>query len=241
MNRIDAVTGTRMLIENAFSHLTWHEDACKHLGFKGISQVWKEEPAWYFWLSKTPGAFLLRLHGEEPVAESQYVSLALHYYPALEQVETLALSRGETDLRNDATVFDQPTCTPRYEQFEACLPHFITAEIGLMIGANNQLQVLVFSTGQDRTHPVFAFIDLLVSSLNFEAKTHHLEACHLDDEATSSLLLAYDAKAFKTFQNTFGLDAAALAEPQDPEHLATWRHCAHMDISCSVNGTCSCH
>ena len=241
MNRIDAVTGTRMLIENAFSHLTWHDEACTHLGFKGISQVWKEVPAWYFWLEETPGAFLLHLHDEEAVTNSQYVSLTVHYYPAPDKIAGLALSTEENTLRNNTTVFDQPTGTPRYEEFETCLPHFISAELGLLIGTNNQLQALIFSTEQDKTHPVFAFIDLLVSTLNFESKSHHRDAGQLKNGETNSLFLIYDTAAFNTFQRSFGLEETPLSEPQDTELLATWCHCAHMDITCSMNGTCSCH
>ena len=37
------------------------KDVCEKTGFKGISQVWKEDPAWYFWLNQVKGAFLLRL------------------------------------------------------------------------------------------------------------------------------------------------------------------------------------
>ncbi len=241
MSRIDAVTGIRMLIENAFSNLTWHEEACAYLNFKGISQVWKEEPAWYFWRDDVPGAFLLRLLEDEPIADSQYVSMTLHYYPAAENAANLALTAEEHALLNYTATFDQPTCTPRYEEFESCLPHFIAAEVGVMIGADNQLQLLVFSTGKAPSHPVFDFIDLLVSTLNFEAKTHHQTAAQLDAPGANSLFLIYDTSAFNTFQFTFGLEESPLSEPKNTKRLANWRHCAHMDISCSMNGACSCH
>lgn len=240
MTPLDAVTGTRLLVENAFSHLTWHEAACRQVGFKGISQVWKEEPAWYFWQEEIPGAFLLRLHGDEPLADSQFVSMALHYYPAPDDTQH-TLSRREAALRADDAVFDQPTGTPRFEAFETCLPHFIAAEIGLMIGPDNRLQLMVFSTDREREHPVYAFIELLVGALNFEAGTHHVEAGQLEDASIHSLLLAYDRRAFTTFQETFGLDVNVLSELCDMERLARWRRYAHLEASCTINGTCSCH
>lgn len=188
-----------------------------------------------------PGAFLLRQLDEEPIGDSQYVSMALHYYPVAGNAGHLALTAEEQALFNDTEIFDQSTSTPRYEEYEACLPHFIAAEVGLMIGAGNQLQLLVFSSDLDQNHPVLGFIDLLISTLNFEAKTHHREAGEMRDAGTNSLFLIYDTSAFNTFQFTFGLEESPLSEPQNTERLARWRHCAHMDISCSMNGACSCH
>ena len=36
MSGIDAYSATRNLIENTFSYLTWHEDICDQVGFKGL-------------------------------------------------------------------------------------------------------------------------------------------------------------------------------------------------------------
>ena len=239
---LDAYAGTRNLIENAFSYLTWHEDACEAAGFKGISQVWKDEPAWYFWLNNTQGGFLLRLHAEESVKDSQYVSLSVHYYPPVEDNGSdCQLSTEEQRLLADDSVFDRPTQTPRYEEFETCLPHFITAEIGLMFGQENQLQLLVYSSKYGEPHPSANFLDLLVSTLNFEAKSHHRKALQLEDGQAASLFLIYDEVTFKDFLDHFELDESLLDEQQTHTLVAKWQHFAHMNVDCSMDGACSCH
>ncbi|MDW7646104.1 MAG: hypothetical protein SCI25_13800, partial [Desulfuromonadales bacterium] len=176
MSRIDPYAATRSLIENAFSYLTWHEDACNAVGFKGISQVWKTEPAWYFWLDSVQGGFLLRLQDDEPLNSSQYVSLAVHFYPSPSEAEHCHLLPEERSLLADNSVFDVSTCTPHFEKYEACLPYFLSAEIGLMIGSDNQLQLLVHSTNSEMQSHMAKFLDLLVNTLNFEAKSYHQQA-----------------------------------------------------------------
>ena len=53
---MDFIELHKRFIENSFTHLTWFEDICEKLNFKGISQVWVEEPAWYFWIKNSKGA-----------------------------------------------------------------------------------------------------------------------------------------------------------------------------------------
>jgi hypothetical protein len=241
MTRIDSHTATRILVENAFSNLIWHEDACKSAGFKGISQVWKDEPAWYFWLHSVQGGFMLRLHDDEQLNDSQYVSLSVHYYPSSRETGDSQLSPEELRLLSDSSVFDMPTCTPRFEQFETCLPYFVAAEIGLMIGADNEVQLLIYSTERGWNDPSAKFLDLLVNALNFATKTHHRQALQLADEEGMSLFLIYDTGAFQDFQKYFELDGSSFAEPPMNELLSRWQHFAQKKVDCSMNGTCCCH
>lgn len=241
MTVIDAYAGTRNLIENAFSYLTWHKDACAVAGIKGISQVWKDEPAWYFWLESVTGGFLLRLHDEEPVNKSQYVSLSVHYYPPREEGAAWQLSAEEQRLLGDGEIFDLPTSTPRFEQFETCLPYFIAAEIGLTLAPDNQLQMIVYSSAKGLQHPSIKLLDLLVSALNFETGTHHRQALQLGQGDDISLFLVYDTTAFEDFLHHFELSKSWFKEPELGPFLQKWQNCAHLDADCSLSGTCSCH
>lgn len=238
MSRIDAHAATRNLVENAFRHLTWHEGACKAVGFKGISQIWRDEPAWYFWLDSVEGGYMLRLHGDESVGENQFISLSLHFYPAQEAED---LSPEESRLIADSRVFDILTHTPRFEHFDACLPYFMTAEIGMMIGAENQLQMLVYSTGKEAVSPSAEFFDLLVKALNFEAKLHHVDALQFEGEEESSLFLVYDRSAFREFREHFGLAPTLFQESGHKALLSGWKKFTHLRVDCSMKGPCGCH
>lgn len=241
MNQIDGHLAVRLLIENAFSHLTWHETACRDFGFRGISQVWMDEPAWYFWLHDIEGAFLLRLHDEEPIDRGRFVSLTVHYYPAPGSRNQQVLSSRERQIILDDKLFDQRTCTPCFEAFEVCRDFFICAEIGLMIDAQNRLQMLVYGTEGDLRQPADRLLDLLVKTLNFASGAHHCSAWRLKEEQASSLLLVYDQQALAGFLSCFGLTKNDLQPAWGTEHLEQWRKSSHMAAVCSVHGTCSCH
>ena len=40
---------------------SWVDEIHSGLGIKGVSQVWDEKPAWYFWIADTPGVYHLEL------------------------------------------------------------------------------------------------------------------------------------------------------------------------------------
>jgi hypothetical protein len=42
---------------------SWVDDVKSATGLKAVSQVWGERPAWYFWISDTPGVHALQLEG----------------------------------------------------------------------------------------------------------------------------------------------------------------------------------
>lgn len=240
MSGIDAYSATRNLIENAFSYLTWHEDVCEQAGFKGISQVWKEDPAWYFWSDHVKGAFLLRLHAEEPIADNQYISLSLHYFPTVEEEAFQNLSAGEKWLLSDESIFDRETSTPQFEAYEQFISLFVVAEIGFVIDPDNLLLLLLYSSEKGENHPVYEFIDLLISSLNFQSKQHHQNAFLLQDGSVNTSILSYSEPAFQQFIDEFELDSELLEAIVPGSRLAKWLHAAHIDAVCSMNGACSC-
>ena len=42
---------------------SWVDDVKTVTGLEAVSQVWGEKPAWYFWISGTPGLYALQLEG----------------------------------------------------------------------------------------------------------------------------------------------------------------------------------
>jgi hypothetical protein len=42
---------------------SWVDDVKSATGLQAVSQVWAEKPAWYFWISDTPGVHALQLEG----------------------------------------------------------------------------------------------------------------------------------------------------------------------------------
>jgi hypothetical protein len=240
MSRVDAYHATRIIIENAFSHLTWHEDVCEKTGFKGISQVWKEDPAWYFWLDPVGGAFLLRLHAEEPISDNQYLSLSLHYFPVADEESYQLLSTEEKGLLGDESIFDLETNTPQFEAYDQFISQFIVAEIGFVIDPENDLQLLLYSSEKGENHPVHFFISLLVNALNFQSKRHHLQAFLLQEDSMKTTFLSYSEPVLQQFLASFGLDLNLFDSLANDDKLNEWLHAAHLDAVCSMSSSCSC-
>lgn len=240
MSGIDAYHATRNIIENSFSHLTWHEDICEQTGFKGISQVWKEDPAWYFWVDHVKGGFLLRLHADETIADNQYVSLSLHYFPTADEEVYDSLSKEEKRLLSDESIFDNKTMTPQFEAYDQFTSLFTVAEIGFVIDPDNLLQLLLYSSEKGEGHSVHPFIDLLIIALNFQSKCHHQQAFLLRDGPVKTTFLSYSEPVFQQFLAEFELDLDLLEELTNDDKLDKWLHAAHMDSVCSLSSSCSC-
>ena len=241
MNRIDAHAATRLLIDNAFSHLTWYDSICTRMGFRGISQIWKDDPAWYFWMENVEGAFWLRLLDEENLGENQYVSMAVHYFPGMSESFFRDLSAGEKWLLSDESAFDRKTSTPRFEVYDQFFDICLAAEIGLVVDPENVLQLLIFSTEKPSEHPAFRFLDLLVKTLHFQSGRHHRQLSVLRSGPVSSLLLNYSEAVFRDFLDAFELDAAEMETLDNDQRSCTWAAAAHLDAECSMHGACSCH
>jgi hypothetical protein len=47
---------------------SWSERFRSDIGFTGVSQIWGDRPAWYFWLADSPGVYQLEMmHTEEDI------------------------------------------------------------------------------------------------------------------------------------------------------------------------------
>ena len=141
---------------------------------------------------------------------------------------------------SDESIFDRETNTPHFEAYEQFISLFVVAEVGFVIDLDNHLQILLYSSEQGENHPVYEFIDLLVSALNFQSKQHHQDAYLLQDGAMSTSFLSYSETAFRQFIDEFELDSELLETIVPSRRLDKWLHAAHIDAVCSMNGACSC-
>jgi len=240
MSQIEAFAASRNLIDSAFSHLTWFEKICDQTGFKGVSQVWKEEPAWYFWMKQVKGAFLLRLHADEPLGDNHYLSFSLHYFPRDNEPAYQLLSAEEVSFLVDDKLLHQETNTPHFEAYELSVNKFLCAEIGCVIDQENILQALVYSSSHGEEHPGYHFIDLLIMSLNFQSKQVHRHAYFLNNGENKSIFLSYSEQGFRQFLSTFNLENTINEAVISNSRLELWSTAALLDAVCSANGTCSC-
>jgi hypothetical protein len=62
---IDAESYLRTQFDNMLVTASWFEAFRRQLGIDGVSQVWGERPAWYFWIRGAAGPYQLRLEDAE--------------------------------------------------------------------------------------------------------------------------------------------------------------------------------
>ena len=95
---------------------SWVDEVRETLGITGVSQIWDEKPAWYFWVSGLQGAYQLQLESADIDEQAAAGVFIIKYYPSpLDRVFS-AFSAEECALVQGA-YFDH-TNTPRYEKRE---------------------------------------------------------------------------------------------------------------------------
>lgn len=99
---------------------SWVDDVKHSTGINAVSQVWSEKPAWYFWISGTPGVHALQLEDiSAPQSERQgWVSgmFAVKCYPFPQESVFRSFSFQERSLIL-SNCFDH-THTPRFSHRE---------------------------------------------------------------------------------------------------------------------------
>ncbi len=99
---------------------SWVDDVKSAIGLKAVSQVWGERPAWYFWISGTPGVHALQLEGITPPESDRqdWVSgiFAVKCYPFPRETVFESFSFQERSLVLSDS-FDH-THTPRFSNRE---------------------------------------------------------------------------------------------------------------------------
>jgi hypothetical protein len=111
---IDPESFFRNKVDNMLVTASWVEEVRDDLGITGVSQIWDDRPAWYFWLSRFRGAYQLQLESasDDPYAPAGIFSLK--YYPSAQERVFPAFSAEERAVVQ-SPLFDH-TNTPRYEE-----------------------------------------------------------------------------------------------------------------------------
>jgi hypothetical protein len=99
---------------------SWSDQFRADIGFKGVSQLWHDTPAWYFWLTDSAGVFKLELTEAHKTSNGQkggYAAfLTLKCYPHTDRPEFTSFSFIERNLVK-SHLFDD-TNTPIFEHHD---------------------------------------------------------------------------------------------------------------------------
>lgn len=219
----------RKLVENALTHLSWFDTVRDELNLTGISQIWDEEPAWYFWLGQR--SYLLRYANLVEESPNDLTAI-LHAFPTCEEWDEGRCSHALLTTEH----FDFATMTPRFESFALFKEAFIVGEMTFSL-TDGKLQLLAASSHEEAWEKVWAFTELFVALLTFQHKVEPSEAPYFFSpmEKVSSVLVPFDAS---------GSAIAKVVVATDPyRHLPTpmnWHRMAHQEFTCTASGTCAC-
>jgi hypothetical protein len=118
--KIDCEAFFRNRVESALIVTSWHESLKNELGIAGVSQVWCEQPAWYFWINQAAGVYLLEMEGSEKRLLGKEDILAASFrikcYPYPEHPLFARFAGEEQDLVK-SQAFDE-TNSPAFEAQE---------------------------------------------------------------------------------------------------------------------------
>ncbi|WP_022850848.1 hypothetical protein [Limisalsivibrio acetivorans] len=242
MSTIDINLAIRDIVDHSVSHLTWYEQACSDFGFKGISQLWEDEPSWYFWSDEIPGAFLLRFVDGEMVEGEGFASLVVHYFPDRSDAGSVSrLSDEELKLFEDDSLYDSESSSPRFEAYNSFLAHFKVAELGVLFDGDKCVKMLSLARTEEWKEESGVFFQMLISIFNFYWKSHHTSEFSLSQEGADVTLLVYDSDSFGVFRQSFGIEEQELRIDTDRRLTERIKHVSHKNYKCSANGACSCH
>lgn len=114
---IDCSDFLRNKIDSMLVTTHWVDDVKALLGIEGISQIWGDVPAWYFWISDSQGVYQLQL-SETLVGENHPETIrglfSLKCYPYIEEDIFQRFSFPERQLRKSR--FFDSTHTPVFEE-----------------------------------------------------------------------------------------------------------------------------
>jgi len=116
---IDLESFFRDRIEGMLSTASWVARVKDLLGIDGVSQIWGEAPAWYFWISDAPGVYLFQLSAasiSESHPETARGTFAVKCYPYADRDAFRYFSFLERDLVKSR--FFDCTHTPTFEDRE---------------------------------------------------------------------------------------------------------------------------
>ena len=105
---MDLESSFRNRIEQMLITASWCEEVRLTLGITGVSQVWEDTPAWYFWLEGMPGAYEFGLREAWSKGGDERALFAVRFFPRPEEARELGVSADERALLGE-DVFDTTT------------------------------------------------------------------------------------------------------------------------------------
>ncbi|MBE0597905.1 MAG: hypothetical protein IH614_11600 [Desulfuromonadales bacterium] len=230
----DRTEDQRRVVENALLHLLQHEDIRKQVALAGFSQIWDENPAWYFWLQGVPGAFLLRLIALEEVEQHSLATYLVHHFPPNS-------SEGDEQQLLQDTFFDRRTMTPLYEHRHRYEDHFIIAELGIVIGEASE-PLLAFSSWREGVSsvPSRQLFELVIAAFSFFYQQPPVELHRGAPRAgIESRFALYDPAFFNRFMSLF--DTPWTSQQLAPAEIPRlWNTLARSAAPCTAQGLCGC-
>jgi len=116
---VDPESLFRNKIEGMLATVSWVDKVKNLLGIEGVSQIWGNAPAWYFWISDAQGVYHLQL-SETSVSEYHPKTsrgiFTIKYYPYADRDVFSSFSFQERHLTQSC--FFDDTHTPRFEDRE---------------------------------------------------------------------------------------------------------------------------
>jgi hypothetical protein len=222
----------RQLVENALTHLSWFDTVHSHLGLTGVSQIWDEEPAWYFWLGGR--SYLLRYANLAEAGPDELTAI-LHTFPSKEEwIEGVTPAFAHPLLTTEH--FDFSTMTPRYESFSLFKDSFVAGEMTFSL-AGGELQLLAASGYVREWSAVWRYLEFFVAMVTFQRKAEPWESPYFfsAEEEITSVLVPFDSSGSAM--------AKAIVTTESCRRLAMpllWHRLAHEQFHCSVSGACAC-
>ena len=149
---------------------SWSERFRSDIGFKGVSQIWGDRPAWYFWLADSPGVYQLELMNTEEdsdTEEDRYTAVFnVKCYPYREHAAFRSFSFLERKLVQ-SDFFDD-TNTPAFEhQGEIPLDLFTVAAVEISMDLAGHAAIVSFESLDhlrtrfaQETHQTFPMISM---------------------------------------------------------------------------------
>lgn len=237
---IDYVGLHQNLINNSLQYATWHNEICKLAKLGGISQVWSDSPAWYFWITETKGAYLFRMIDEEAYENFSVGTFLLHYFPESES-DLNFLSNLERSLLQNKKKFDQKTNTPDYDHLEEFYDHFILSELKIMLTDNGELQLLTYSSLDIHNDKTDIFANMLILILNFYTKKtiSHSYWGYLS-EILNTNIVSYEPNVFEIFCSIYDLDKSSFTDNIENKNFENWQLVSKIRAVCTSKSTCSC-
>jgi len=227
---LDASLRFRQLTDNALTYLSWHEEVMRALQVAGISQIWDDEPAWYFWLGER--AYLLRYPGLEE--RGSELTAVLHAFPLKEELESGTFSAAERSLL-EPEHFDLETTTPRFESFARFAGAFVIGEMTITQGDAGPSS-LIMSSYRSKWELAWRFTEVFVALQSFYWKTAPVgnPLGFEPQQGVRSVMIPFEEHA-ASFTPPSG--SGPVRQLHYPGH---WREYAEGRVRCSATGTCSC-